>query len=174
MERDHVSVNIPGKNDCKNDKTGMKGDEFCAENPNTKVPKSVFCRLRPDYILLTKLITRNTCLSSKQQNFAKKLKSNRSVGIDISPNPETVSKKVSEQDMIDMLTNKIQDDTEVEFEEWKRVEVEGKKKMKIVNYKYTKEDYIKHTQLQFQDFLQHVSRVKTQYTAIQNLKLAKK
>ncbi|KAH3835653.1 hypothetical protein DPMN_109011 [Dreissena polymorpha] len=46
----------------------------------------------------------------------------RSVGIDISPNPETVSKKVSEQDMTDMLTNKIQDDTEVEFEELKHVE----------------------------------------------------
>ena len=62
--------------------------------------------------------------------FAMKFKSIRSVGIDISPNPETVSKKVSEQDMTDMLTNKIQDDTEVEFEELKRVEEEGKKKMK--------------------------------------------
>ncbi|KAH3861008.1 hypothetical protein DPMN_023934 [Dreissena polymorpha] len=30
--------------------------------------------------------------------------------------------------------------------------------------------YIKHAQLQFRDFLQHVSRVKTQYTAIRNLK----
>ncbi|KAH3713243.1 hypothetical protein DPMN_073030 [Dreissena polymorpha] len=49
-------------------------------------------------------------------------KSIRSVGIDISPTPETVSKKVSEQDMTDMLTKKIQDDTEVEFEELKRVE----------------------------------------------------
>ncbi|KAH3861009.1 hypothetical protein DPMN_023935 [Dreissena polymorpha] len=43
--------------------------------------------------------------------------------------------------MRDMLTNKIQDDTEVEFEELKRVEVEGKKKMKIVKSKYTKEQY---------------------------------
>ena len=59
-----------------------------------------------------------------------KFKSIRSVGIDISPNPETVSKKVSEQDMTDMLTNKIQDDTEVKFEKLKRVKEEGKKKMK--------------------------------------------
>ncbi len=59
-----------------------------------------------------------------------KFKSIRSVGIDISPNQETVSKKVSEQDMTDMLTNKIQDDTEVEFEELKRVGEEGKQKMK--------------------------------------------
>ncbi|KAH3805651.1 hypothetical protein DPMN_133956 [Dreissena polymorpha] len=99
-----------------------------------------------------------------------KLKSIRSERNDISSNPETFSTKVSEQDMTDMLTNKIQDDTEVESEEWQRVEVEGKKKMKIVKSKYRKEEYIKHTQLQFQDFLQHVSWVKTQYTAIRNLK----
>ncbi|KAH3778932.1 hypothetical protein DPMN_180409 [Dreissena polymorpha] len=69
-----------------------------------------------------------------------------------------------------ILTNKIQDDTEVEFEELKRVEVEGKKKMKIVKSKSTKEENIKHAQLQFRDFLHNVSRVKTQYTAIRNLK----
>ncbi|KAH3782414.1 hypothetical protein DPMN_160329 [Dreissena polymorpha] len=70
-----------------------------------------------------------------------KFKSIRSVGIDISPNPETVSKKVSKQDMTYMLTNKIQDNTEVEFEELKRVEVEGKKNMKKVKSKNTKEEY---------------------------------
>jgi hypothetical protein len=59
-----------------------------------------------------------------------KFKSIRSVGIDISPNQETVSKKVSEQDMTDMLTNKIQDDTEVKFEKLKSVKEEGKKKVK--------------------------------------------
>ncbi|KAH3731048.1 hypothetical protein DPMN_057053 [Dreissena polymorpha] len=70
-----------------------------------------------------------------------KFKSIRSVGIDISPNPEMVSKKVSEQEMTDMLNNKIQDDTEVELEELKRVEEEGKKKMKQVKSKNTKEEY---------------------------------
>ncbi|KAH3877648.1 hypothetical protein DPMN_001524 [Dreissena polymorpha] len=64
--------------------------------------------------------------------------------------------------MTDMLTNKIQDDTEVEFEDLKR-------KTKIVKSKNTKEVY-NHSQLQFRDFLQHVSRVKTQYTAIRTLK----
>ncbi|KAH3771410.1 hypothetical protein DPMN_172727 [Dreissena polymorpha] len=43
--------------------------------------------------------------------------------------------------MTDMLTNKIQNDTEVEFEEFKRVEVEGKKKVKIVKSKKTKGEY---------------------------------
>ncbi|KAL3882556.1 hypothetical protein ACJMK2_028891 [Sinanodonta woodiana] len=86
MERDDVSVNMPRKNDCTKVETGERKqtrvltdylsnlfEKFCAENPDLKVSKSIFCRLRPTHILLTKLITRNTCLCSKHQNFAMKL-----------------------------------------------------------------------------------------------------
>ncbi|KAL3853317.1 hypothetical protein ACJMK2_016866 [Sinanodonta woodiana] len=90
MERDDVSVNMPGKNDCTKVETGERKqmrvltdylsnlfEKFCAENPDMKVSESVccfFCRLRPTHILITKLITRNTCLCCKHQNFAIKLK----------------------------------------------------------------------------------------------------
>ncbi|KAL3880910.1 hypothetical protein ACJMK2_033114 [Sinanodonta woodiana] len=86
MERDDVSVNMPGKNDCTKVETGERKqtrvltdylsnlfEKFCAENRYMKVSKSVFCRLRPTHILLTKLKTRNTCLCSRHQNFAMKL-----------------------------------------------------------------------------------------------------
>lgn len=61
-----------------------------------------------------------------------KLKCLRALGIDISPNPETVVKSLTDDDMKMKLSNTLQDNTDVEFEEWKRVDVEGKKKMKIV------------------------------------------
>ena len=99
-----------------------------------------------------------------------KLKCIRSIGVDISPNPETVSKIVSEQEMTEKLTNQIKDNEQVEFKEWKRVDVEGKKKMKIVKTNMTKEVFIQHTEQQYKDFFLHVSRVKTQYSAIRNLK----
>ena len=185
MERDNVSVNMPGKNDCK--KTEVKGEKqqvrvltdylsniyekFTGENPGIRVSKSVFfCRLRPNHILLTKLITRNTCLCSKHQNFAMKLKCLRSLGIEISPNPETVSRKVTEEDLKKMIAGNLLSDDDIENEEWKRVDVDGKKRMKIVKVKLQKDDFKLQMEQQYKEFLQHVSRVKTQYTAIRELK----
>lgn len=57
------------------------------------------------------------------------------------------------------------------FAEWQRVNDEdGKKRMKIVNVEMDKgefQDLMKH---EFEDFLGHVGRVKSQYDALRQLK----
>jgi hypothetical protein len=90
MERDDISIQMPGKNDAKkhegekhqtrilNDYLSNIYDKFKTENIDTKISFSLFCKMRPNYILLTSLISRNTCLCSKHQNMAMKLKCLRS------------------------------------------------------------------------------------------------
>lgn len=186
MERDDVSINMPGKKDCKKTEDGDKGEKkqtrvltdylsnlhekFQSENSNLKISKYVFCRLRPDHILLTKLISRNVCLCIKHQNIAMKLKCLRSLGIEISPNPETVSRKVCSDEMTSILTKGLKGCENIDFEEWRRIEVEGKKKMKIVKVNMTKVEFESYMNSQYQEFLQHVERVKHQYAAIRQLK----
>jgi len=57
--------------------------------------------------------------------MAMKLKCLRSQDLQISANPEVVSKSVTNQEMEVLLTGIT--NTEIEFEEWKRVDVDGKK-----------------------------------------------
>lgn len=56
------------------------------------------------------------------------LKRLRSFGIEISPNPEAVTKMVNLEEMKFLLAviNEVEDG--IEFEEWRRVDVDGKRK----------------------------------------------
>ena len=62
--------------------------------------------------------------------MALKLKCLNSLGIKVSPNPEVVAKTVSFEEMNQQLSGL--DVSPIEFEEWNRVEVEGKKKIMSV------------------------------------------
>jgi len=186
MERDDVSINMPGKNDCTHVGKGNKGEKkqtrvlndylgnlyekLKSENPSVHVSQTVFRRLRPKNILLTKMISRNTCLCTKHQNFAMKLKALRSHGVEVSANPETVSKNVTEDEMKEKIEAKLECFEVVKFQEWKRVEMDGKKKMKIVETEMERDHFKAHIKTEYKDFLQHVFRVKTQYSAIRSLK----
>ncbi|KAH3865939.1 hypothetical protein DPMN_028986 [Dreissena polymorpha] len=109
FERDDVSRCMPGKqdvtqsNDEQKKQTRILTDYLsnlheivCAETEGIKCSLAQFCKLRPRHtsITLTSLISRNTCLCTTHQNMALKLKCLRSVNVDISPNPEVVSKAV--------------------------------------------------------------------------------
>lgn len=61
--------------------------------------------------------------------MALKLKSLRSIGVDISPNPEVVKKLTTAE--VDEKMKMIKD-AEIEYEQWKRIDIEGKKKMRIM------------------------------------------
>lgn len=76
-----------------------------------------------------------------------KLKAMRSAGLEISPNPETVGKTVSMDEMVEVLS-RIDESKKVTFEEWQRVNDEdGKKRMKIVKVEMDKGE--------FQDLMKH-------------------
>lgn len=87
--------------------------------------------MRPNNILTTSLLSRNTCLCTTHQNMALKLKCLKSLNIDISPNPEVAKRTVTIAQLRESLTA-LSDDEIVEYEQWKRVDVDGKKKMRIV------------------------------------------
>ncbi|KAK6183257.1 hypothetical protein SNE40_010768 [Patella caerulea] len=100
--------------------------------------------------------------------MALKLKCLRSLDINISPNPEVVKKAVSVDDMKEKMQSI--EIPAVEYEEWRRVEVEGKKKMRIVKLTKGTADFQDIILNQYSLFLGHVSRVSAQYKVILDLK----
>ena len=65
--------------------------------------------------------------------MALKLKSLRNIGVDVTPNQEVAARTLSFQEMEKSLAGLTAD--EVEYEAWKRVEVDGKKRMRIIKLK---------------------------------------
>lgn len=64
----------------------------------------------------------------------------------------------------------LSDDEIVEYEQWKRVDVDGKKKMRIVKTSLSKEDFINLMTKEYSEILKHTERIALQYTAISDLK----
>lgn len=82
LERDDNSRMMPGKNDAKRRETGVKVqkrilcdylynlfDEFEAENPDERMSRATFCRLRPKHVVLASFTSRNTCLCQHHQTW---------------------------------------------------------------------------------------------------------
>ena len=176
------SRNLPGKSDkmktAKHDYTQKRiltdylsnlHEKFTAEHPEVKFSLASFCRIRPKYILTTSFITRDCCLCTRHQNMSLILKSLKPMCPDIPLNPE----KYSEDPQIDRINASLSDE-EITFSQWKRVPVEQKGKskmvMKIVQVTESKTAFIETLTRQTQEFVDHVSRLRTQYSEIRQLK----
>ena len=61
-------------------------------------------------------------------------------------------------------------ETEIQYETWRRVDEDGKKKMKIVQVKCNRDDFVKTMTEEYAAFLNHVQRVTAQYAALKSLK----
>lgn len=85
----------------------------------------------------------------------------------VSANSESVSKSVTLEEMKNLLDSI--DKPSVEFDEWKRVETDGKK-MKVVKVSIPKEEFVTKMIEEYTDFLSHVNRVHAQYSALHELK----
>ena len=174
-ERDDISIMMPGKGDAKvfngekqqirilTDYMSNIHQMFQAEYQK-KISLALFCKMRPEYIKLTSSMLRNTCLCSRHQNLAMKLKCLRLLGLHISKNPETVNKNISPEQM-EQLLSQIRE-TEVEYETWRPVDEDGKKKMKIVQVKCNRDDFVKTMTEEYKAFLNHMQRVTAQYAAL--------
>ena len=64
----------------------------------------------------------------------------------------------------------LQDDVDVEYEEWKSVSVDGKKKMRIIKLSVKGTEFKSLMVMQYQLFLEHTERVSSQYKALHDLK----
>jgi hypothetical protein len=76
----------------------------------------------------------------------------------LSANPETVSINVSEEEMKVKIATEIEYIDKVKYQEWKLVEVKGKKKIKMVDTNMNKKA---HMEAQYEDFLEHVNSQKS-------------
>ena len=177
MERDDNSRMLPGKADAGKDNIQKRvlNDylhnlhiKFQAES-SYRVSLSTFCKYRPKHIKLVNFASRLSCLCQKHQNFALKLRCMRALGLDTSTSPDKFV-EINRVNGIDELLSGISDD-KIEFSEWKRVRCQdGKERMKIVKVEVSKDVFKQTVKQQFEQFIDHVDRVKVQYSAIRTMK----
>ncbi|XP_071164971.1 uncharacterized protein [Mytilus edulis] len=180
LERDDNSRMMPGKNDKKKTETGhiqkrVLNDsmlflhlKFKTESPK-KISLATFCRLRPKHICLTKHLSRNKCLCQKHQNMALALKNMKTSGANVTINPDEFVRQLKDKPLPEILSE-IRNEN-VRYEQWKKVEMaDGKKRTKIVEREETRDSFISIVHTQVRDFQEHVSRVRLQYQALNNLK----
>ncbi|XP_046544601.1 uncharacterized protein LOC124254795 [Haliotis rubra] len=178
-ERDDNCRCMPGKNDLVgksqlqkrvlNDYLANLFLKFGAEFLNVKLSLSSFCKLRPAHVLPVSFTARNTCLCSKHQNMALKLKSLKSFNVVSTSSPDAFI-KAHTQSEIERQLSQIQLD-KVTYKTWKKVtDSRGKSKMKLVDEEVAKDDFISNFLSQCTQFREHVARVQTQYAQLRFLK----
>lgn len=138
--------------------------KFISENPNIEISLSTFRRMRPKYVLTTTFISRNTCLCTKHQNFAFKLKMFKMLGACTTTSPDDFVKQgviISKESLPDKIS----------FSVWKRVECQGgKMKMKIIKEEMERDKFLPIWESELIDFKGHVSRVNRQFEMSRALK----
>ncbi|KAH3706167.1 hypothetical protein DPMN_065548 [Dreissena polymorpha] len=186
FERDENSRKLPGNADSVKTKVGTHiqkrvltdylktlSRKFISENPRIKLSLSSFCRIRPRHIILTSLITRDTCLCTKHQKMSLTRKAVKRQHIYTPSNGENMLENRTE--LIKGIEDNVHEDTITVVSQWKRVQTEfkGQKKsgMKIVNSDMTKKEFVvEHVTKQSSEFEEHVSSIKTQYSQMKTLK----
>ena len=183
LEREDNSRQLPGKQDAVkvagekekaqkfvlNDYMYNLFLKFKAENPTMKISLSTFCRLRPKQISLVNFAARVTCLCTKHQNFALKLKCLKLLGVNSETSPDKFAEKFGEKDVTAILAKIKQQD--ITYQEWKRMKCDdGKQRMKLKSTDRGKKDFCSLFQQDFKLFCEHESRVKTQYKAFKDMK----
>ncbi|XP_054775254.2 uncharacterized protein LOC129283486 [Lytechinus pictus] len=185
LHRDDVSRMCPGKKDSSKGKDGTKcqkryltdylsnlHERYLAETDGKrKISLSAFNRVRRTlcpHIKPVQFASRDLCLCQKHQNVALKLKALQSLGGTVNDNPDEFIKEHNEA-QVDILLNNLQSE-QIQFDEWSRVEVDGRKKIKIIRISQSKPDFIKRFQKEIQEFRQHVVRIKNQFRALLDCK----
>lgn len=182
FQRDDISRCMPGKNDATTTENHQKSQNriltdylsniyarFRSDHPDTMISFSKFAKLRPPHVKLTSFLSRSTCLCTIHQNMAFKLKCLHSLGVDVSMNPESTSKKVNAEEMTEMISQ-LDEKTELEYEIWKKVDVNGVKKMRIEKEKKSRDNFREMMTKEYAAFQSHVDRVKQQFHALSELK----
>ena len=180
LERDDNSTICAGKRDTKT-KHGVKyqqrvlndyihnlHEKFCVENPNVKLCRAKFSRMRPAYIKLCSFANRKTCLCCRHQNFTLLLRSINTYGVKCTENPDNFIKD-NDDEKVKLLLCDIHDEN-VTYNQWATVNFEDKKRWKIIKKVEQKDRFVEHFLTTLASFREHVNRVKNQYKQIQTLR----
>ncbi|WAR07281.1 LOW QUALITY PROTEIN: hypothetical protein MAR_017239 [Mya arenaria] len=158
LSRDDNSRSQPGKADAKKTESGEKKQTRVLTDYVGNLydkflkpwNKTTFQRLRPKNILLTSFISRNTCQCVHHQNMALKIQSLRKLDIKIGQNPEHLIARLDELDNI--LENLPEN---VNFKTWKKVESEGKMRMKVIEQNIDCNTFRQDIKQQLKAFVEH-------------------
>lgn len=183
LERDDNSRQLPGKGDAV--KAGNKKIQkrvlndymynlhlkFNAES-DIKVSRTTFYKARPKYVSLVNFTSRSVCLCSKHQNFCFLLRSLKCLNVTSCTNPDKFVELYQDSPaVLNEMLDKIPEGEEVKFQQWKRVKLQnGKEKQRVVEVKTSKADFVEMMLETFQDFKNHIQRVKQQYAAVSKMK----
>ena len=178
LEREDNSSILTGKKDTKTENTDKKQkhvlsdymknlfQKFRFENPETKMSKSLFYSMRPPHTVLANFASRRTCLCSRHQNLALKLRALISLGVRCSKNPdESVTKKNKLLQQVTELKDK-----EITFKQWKKVQDGEKYQHKEVQEVREKAVFLTEFESELDQFEEHVGRVKHQYEELRKLR----
>lgn len=112
--RDDNSTALPGKRDCKkvrksriqkrslNDLSNLY-DKLKAEQPGLKVSFANYAKMRPTHYVLANFVNRRSCLCTRHQNLALKLKMLKTLDKTVQTNPDTFSKQTTDDDIKKIL-----------------------------------------------------------------------
>ncbi|KXJ26080.1 hypothetical protein AC249_AIPGENE6483 [Exaiptasia diaphana] len=89
------------------------------------------------------------------------------MGLKVHTSPDAFMKNNDANNLDGLLT---QCEPKVKYSQWKRVEVDGKKKMKIIQYEVDKAEFKSIFQKEMKEFEAHANRVKIQYNQLKALK----
>ena len=180
LEREDNSTMMAGKKDCSSGKNKIQKRvlndylhnlhrKFCLENPNVKISRASFSYMRPKHLLLANFCNRQTCLCSRHQNLALKLRSLHNQGVHLSKNPDNVGKQLSNDEIRATISEDLQKE-DVQYTEWKKVSENGKLRWRQIQITEKKNDFLEKFMLQVEGFRGHVSRVTKQYSETKKLR----
>ena len=176
--REDNSSLMPGKKDTKTENSQqqqkhvltdyMKNlfQKFRFENPEMKLSRSLFYSMRPANIVSANFASRRSCLCSRHQNLALKLRALIAAGVKCSKNPdEAIKKKV---DLIQQTAGL--EKQEFTYKVWKKVQEGDKYRHREVEEVKEKLLFLNEFENQLDDFEEHVKRVKHQYEELRKLR----
>lgn len=180
LREDNCTI-LPGKKDVK--KVGDQSEQkrvlsdylhnlhfkFKLENPDIKISLTTFCSLRPKHVLTANFCSRATCLCSRHQNTALKLKAPKNCGAAVNINPDSFIELYPDQEKIDELLEGI-DKSDITFSEWKKVQDNGKYRCRQVQTVMPMNTFKDIFRKEIIDFRFHVERVKNHYAEMRQLR----
>lgn len=112
--------------------------KFLLENTDMKISRTVFSRLCPRNILTANFASRTTCLCSRHQNMALKIRTLRNVGIQCPKTPDAFIRENCDDDIRKMIDGK----ESIKFMVWMKVQTNDKFRWKMVEKEMRTNDFV--------------------------------
>jgi len=118
--------------------------------------------------MLADFANKSTCLCSRHQNFALKLRALHNLGFECTQNPDLFEKVQDENTIRELFANPSTDT--IKYSEWVKVQEENKYRYKLIQKEEKVQVFEKMFLETFHDFSAHVKRVQHQFKEMKSLR----